>query len=90
MHKDVPNPRSNPQFEDADYQIDLRLDPLTTSYAIKQELSDIEKSRKDREIAMLEEQKEKDSKEMEEFRAWKAQQAATEARPDLNDTNDKA
>lgn len=39
------------RFSDADYQQDMRLDPLTTRTRIREELAQIAKSRADREAA---------------------------------------
>lgn len=41
-------------FEDADYQDDMRVDPLTTGERIKQELLEIKKKHEEREIIKLE------------------------------------
>jgi len=56
-----------PEFSDASYQQDMRVDPLTTMDAIRQELREIESSRKARENEKKRLQKEKDEQNKLEF-----------------------
>lgn len=44
------NNNDEPQFSDADYSIDIRVDPLTTRDNIKAELRQIEKNQQQRKI----------------------------------------
>lgn len=53
---------SEPSFEDADYQDDMKVDPLTTTENMKRELSEIESRRKVRELEASQKKAEEEAK----------------------------
>lgn len=66
-----------PEFDDAKYSIDMRVDKLTTMDAMRQELSEIESNIRHRKEMEDKRKAEKEQAERAEFEAWKAEQKRT-------------
>jgi len=61
-----------PQFSDASYSIDMRVDPLTTQDAIREELSELSKNKAERQAAQQKIAQEAEAEERKQYEAWKA------------------
>lgn len=66
--EDHNQPINNPQYEDADHQQDMRLDPLTTRDSINRELADLESKKQTRELSAAKAAQEKAAAEAKEAR----------------------